>query len=171
MPASLTILCVRTLFVRPESLPGNNVLLTGPDRQKPVSNSFLRRLYAGKRGPLRRRRTLERDRPPRCRDFALPTPRAGQPWMSLRVLALDQRRGAWEQDDALSVLHPARAAVMASLASRRVHLGLIAELIGHSPIMANGLLRRSATRRLPDLPAGYEVVDLFILDWLAAEAV
>src|SRR3974390_3545755 len=75
MPASLTILCVRTLFVRPESLPGNNVLLTGPDRQKPVSNSFLRRWYAAKRGPLRRRRTLERDRPPRCRDFALPTPR------------------------------------------------------------------------------------------------
>jgi hypothetical protein len=61
---------------------------------------------------------------------------------------------------------------MASLARGRVHLGLIAELIGRSPIMAAGLLPRAAARRRgsPDLPAGYEAVDLFILDWLAAEA-
>jgi hypothetical protein len=59
---------------------------------------------------------------------------------------------------------------MASLARGRIHLGLIAELIGRSPIMAAGLLPRAARRRgSPDLPAGYEAVDLFILDWLAAE--
>jgi hypothetical protein len=61
---------------------------------------------------------------------------------------------------------------MASLARRRVHLGLIAKLIGRSPITTAGLLPRAAARRrgLLDLPAGYEAVDLFILDWLAAEA-
>jgi hypothetical protein len=61
---------------------------------------------------------------------------------------------------------------MASLAGRRAHLGLIAELIGRSPIMATRLLPHAAARRRrsPDLPAGYEAVDLFILDWLAAEA-
>jgi hypothetical protein len=61
---------------------------------------------------------------------------------------------------------------MASLARRRVHLGLIAKLIEHSPIAAAGFLPRSAARRRhsPDLPAGYEAVDVFILDWLAAEA-
>ena len=49
---------------------------------------------------------------------------------------------------------------------------MIAELIGCSPIMATGLLPRAAARRRGslDLPAGYEAVDLFILDWLAAEA-
>jgi hypothetical protein len=61
---------------------------------------------------------------------------------------------------------------MASLARRRVHLGLIAKLIEHSPIAAAGFLPRAAVRRRhsPDLPAGYEAVDVFILDWLAAEA-
>jgi hypothetical protein len=61
---------------------------------------------------------------------------------------------------------------MASLARRRVHLGLIAKLIGRSPIMTAGLLPRAAGRRRGslDLPAGYEAVDLFILNWLAAEA-
>jgi hypothetical protein len=61
---------------------------------------------------------------------------------------------------------------MASLARRRVHLGLIARLIERSPIVAAGLLPRTAARRRGslDLPAGYEAVDLFILDWLAAEA-
>jgi hypothetical protein len=47
---------------------------------------------------------------------------------------------------------------------RRVHVGLIARLIERSPIAAAGLLPRL------DLPAGYEAVDLFILDWLAVEA-
>jgi hypothetical protein len=61
---------------------------------------------------------------------------------------------------------------MASLARRRVHLGLIAKLIGRSPISTTGLLPRATARRrgLLDLPPGYEAIDLFILDWLAAEA-
>jgi hypothetical protein len=60
---------------------------------------------------------------------------------------------------------------MASLARKRVHLGLIAKLIRRSPIMAAGLSAAAARRgRLRDLPAGYEAVDLFVLDWLAAEA-
>jgi hypothetical protein len=56
-------------------------------------------------------------------------------------------------------------------ARRRVRLGLIASLIERSPIAAAGLLPRAAARRraLPDLPAGYEAVDVFILDWLVAE--
>jgi hypothetical protein len=60
---------------------------------------------------------------------------------------------------------------MASLAHRRVHLGLIAKLIGRSPIMTAGLLPGAAARCRGslDLPAGYEAVDVFILDWLAAE--
>jgi hypothetical protein len=61
---------------------------------------------------------------------------------------------------------------MASLARGRVHLGLIAKLIERSPIAAPGFLSRVAGRRRHsrDLPAGYEAVDVFILDWLAAEA-
>jgi hypothetical protein len=60
---------------------------------------------------------------------------------------------------------------MAFLARRRVHLGLIAKLIERSPVVAAGLLPRTAARRRAslDLPAGYEAVDVFILDWLAAE--
>jgi hypothetical protein len=60
---------------------------------------------------------------------------------------------------------------MALLARKRVHPGLIAKLIERSPIVAAGLLSRAATRRRGslDLP-GYEAVDLFILDWLAGEA-
>ena len=60
---------------------------------------------------------------------------------------------------------------MASSVHRRVHLGLIATLIGHSPIMCAGLLAGAASRRgSVDLPAGYEAVDVYVLDWLAAEA-
>ncbi len=61
---------------------------------------------------------------------------------------------------------------MASFARRRVHLGLIAKLVGRSPIIATGPLPRAAAgrRALLDLPAGYEAVDVYILDWLAAEA-
>jgi len=57
---------------------------------------------------------------------------------------------------------------MATLARRKVHLGLIARLIGCSPITSAGLLPRAAARRRGslDLPA----VDRFVLDWLAAEA-
>ena len=59
---------------------------------------------------------------------------------------------------------------MATLARRKVHLGLIARLIGCSPIVSAGLLSRAAARRRGsfDLPAGYEAVDRFVLD--AAEA-
>jgi hypothetical protein len=61
---------------------------------------------------------------------------------------------------------------MATLARRKVHLGLIARLIGCSPITSAGLLPHAAARRRGslDLPAGYEAVDRFVLDWLAAEA-
>jgi hypothetical protein len=57
---------------------------------------------------------------------------------------------------------------MATLARRKVHLGLIARLIGCSPITSAGLLPRAAARGRGsrDLPA----VDRFVLDWLAAEA-
>ena len=60
---------------------------------------------------------------------------------------------------------------MATLARRKVHLGLIAKLIRRSPIVS-AVLPRAAARRggMLDLPPGYEAVDLFILDWLAAEA-
>ena len=62
---------------------------------------------------------------------------------------------------------------MASLARRRPHLGLIAKLIGRSPIVASGFLPHAAERRRVrslDLPSGYEPIDVFILDWLASEA-
>jgi hypothetical protein len=61
---------------------------------------------------------------------------------------------------------------MASLARRRVHLGLIARLIRRSPIVAIGFFPPAAPRRRGslDLPVGYEAIDIFILDWLAAEA-
>jgi hypothetical protein len=77
-----------------------------------------------------------------------------------------------EQARALGVLKPARAVIMAFLVRRRVHLGLIAKLIERSPVVAAGLLPHAAGRRRVslDLPAGYEAVDVFILDWLAAEA-
>lgn len=60
---------------------------------------------------------------------------------------------------------------MATLARRPVHLGLIAKLIGCSPIVSAGFMPRAAARRrgMLDLPSGYEAVDRFILDWLAAE--
>jgi len=58
---------------------------------------------------------------------------------------------------------------MATLARRP--LGLIAKLIGRSPIVSAGFLPHAAARRrgMLDLPPGYEAVDRFILDWLAAE--
>jgi hypothetical protein len=49
---------------------------------------------------------------------------------------------------------------------------LIAKLIERSPIMAAGLSPRAAACRhgRVELPPGYEAVDLFILGWLAREA-
>jgi len=64
---------------------------------------------------------------------------------------------------AVSVLKPARAAVMASLAQRPVQLD---SKPARSPIVSGAARRRGSV----DLPVGYEAVDLFILDWLAAEA-
>ena len=57
-------------------------------------------------------------------------------------------------------------------ARKRMHVGLLARLIGRSPIKAGGIWPHTRSRRrgLLDLPAGYEAVDRFILDWLAAEA-
>ena len=62
---------------------------------------------------------------------------------------------------------------MASLARRRVQLGLIIKLIERSPIMARGFLPHAAAwrRRALDLPTGYDAIDVFVLDWLAGEAV
>ena len=77
---------------------------------------------------------------------------------------------ALEQAGTVSVLKPARAITMASLARRRGRSGLIARLIGRSPIMTDAVLRRAARPDPLDLPPGYEAVDLFILQWIAAEA-
>ena len=62
---------------------------------------------------------------------------------------------------------------MASLTRRRVQLGLIIKLIERSPIVARGFLPHAAAwrRRALDLPAGYDAIDIFVLDWLAGEAV
>ena len=59
---------------------------------------------------------------------------------------------------------------MASLIRKHGRLGLIAKLIGHSPITTAGRLLRPARHGALDLPSGYEAVDLFILQWIAAEA-
>jgi len=58
---------------------------------------------------------------------------------------------------------------MASLARRHGRLGLIARLLGRSPIVTTGAFRRAARPEPLDLPAGYEAVDLYILQWIAAE--
>jgi hypothetical protein len=59
---------------------------------------------------------------------------------------------------------------MASLARQRGRLNVIARLIARSPILAGGLLRWVERRELRHLPPGYEAVDLFILQWIAREA-
>jgi hypothetical protein len=59
---------------------------------------------------------------------------------------------------------------MAALAYRCGRVGLIARLIARSPIILKALLPRPAPVEPPDLPADYEAVDLFILQWIAAEA-
>ncbi len=58
---------------------------------------------------------------------------------------------------------------MAPIIRKHGRLGLLARLIGRSPITA-GRLVRSARYGALDLPPGYEAVDLFILQWIAAEA-
>ncbi len=57
---------------------------------------------------------------------------------------------------------------MASFIRKHGRLGLIARLIGRSPV-TNRLLRPVRYGAL-DLPPGYEAIDLFILQWIAAEA-
>lgn len=59
---------------------------------------------------------------------------------------------------------------MAPLARRYGRLGLIARLLGRSPIVTAGAFRRAARPEPLDLPPGYEAVDLFILQWIATEA-
>jgi hypothetical protein len=58
---------------------------------------------------------------------------------------------------------------MASSARHHSRFGVIARLIARSPIVASGL-RRADRRAVRDLPSGYEAVDLFVLQWIAAEA-
>ena len=89
--------------------------------------------------------------------------------MAHRALARIRRPRDPEQGRAVSVLKLARAATMASFARKPVHL--IAKLIGRSPIETRGLLPGASCRAsaVLVLPAGYEAVDLFILQWIAAE--
>jgi predicted kinase len=60
--------------------------------------------------------------------------------------------------------------IMASSLRQRGRFGVIARLIARSPILTGCLLRRADRREVRDLPSGYEAVDLFILQWIAAEA-
>src|SRR5689334_14361238 len=113
----------------------NNALITGP---KSATTCFA--LMAMRR----------RGRNACCRDFALRTPRPSHPRMSLKGSAtIAPELG--EQACVLRVLKPARAPIMASLARRRVHLGLIAKLIERSPVVAAGLLPRATARRRASL--------------------
>jgi hypothetical protein len=60
---------------------------------------------------------------------------------------------------------------MAVLPHEYADLASIARAIEQSPIWLAGLM--SAARRpcaLRDLPTGYELTDVIILDWIAAEA-
>jgi hypothetical protein len=59
---------------------------------------------------------------------------------------------------------------MASSTRQRGRFGVIARIIAHSPIVTGGLLRRAECPEVRGLPPGYEAVDLFILQWIAAEA-
>jgi hypothetical protein len=61
---------------------------------------------------------------------------------------------------------------MAALLRRRVDLASIARTIRRSPIIVTVRAPRPATRRCDqrDLPAGYELADIVVLDWIAAEA-
>jgi hypothetical protein len=60
---------------------------------------------------------------------------------------------------------------MAALPRRRAVLASIVSTIERSPIMAAAHLARPPARRyeLRDLPAGYELTDILVLDWIAAE--
>jgi len=55
---------------------------------------------------------------------------------------------------------------------RRAGLASIVSTIERSPIMVTAHDTRLAARRygLRDLPAGYELADIVVLDWIAAEA-
>ena len=65
---------------------------------------------------------------------------------------------------------------MAALPRRSAGLAWIVSAIERSPIMVTGHVTRHvpglAARRyeLRDLPAGYELADILVLDWIAAEA-
>jgi hypothetical protein len=61
---------------------------------------------------------------------------------------------------------------MAALPRRCADLTLIVRTIERSSIMVTAYVRRPAPRHseLRDLPAGYELADILVLDWIAAEA-
>ncbi len=59
---------------------------------------------------------------------------------------------------------------MASFIRKHGRLGLIARLIGRSPVTTVDRLLRPPRYGALDLPPGYEAIDLFILQWIAAEA-
>ena len=59
---------------------------------------------------------------------------------------------------------------MAALAYEYADLALIAHAIERSPILVAGPTPAPARRyELLDLPAGYDLTDVIILDWIAAE--
>jgi hypothetical protein len=61
---------------------------------------------------------------------------------------------------------------MAALPRRSADLTSIIRTIERSSIFVAAYIRRSAPRHceLRDLPAGYELADIVILDWIAGEA-
>jgi hypothetical protein len=61
---------------------------------------------------------------------------------------------------------------MAALPRRPADLTSIVRTIERSSIMVATYVRRPAPRHCEprDLPAGYELADILVLDWIAAEA-
>jgi hypothetical protein len=61
---------------------------------------------------------------------------------------------------------------MTALPRRRAGLASIVSTIERSPIIVTAHVVGLAARRyeLRDLPAGYELADILVLDWIAAEA-
>ena len=62
--------------------------------------------------------------------------------------------------------------IMAALPRRRADSTSIVRTIERSSIIVTAHVRRGAPRHceLRDLPAGYELADILVLDWIAAEA-
>jgi hypothetical protein len=178
IPALVTILCVRALLVRPPRATCNNVLVTGPLQQDICWSRYFKLIPGRCRGGNAHAGRIAHVRIPQalCRDFAPGPPRAGHPaisscpFWSASTLDQTERARPPEQAGIVGVLKPARAIIMASSTRQRGRFGVIARLIARSPIVMGGLLRRADRREVRDLPSGYEAVDLFILQWIAAEA-